>query len=257
MDRPRLYEPENLILNENKIKQFRKLETNSEKRAYFVQDDDAWTKEIMLDFHMMNTLPDTLTNSNENIATLTTIMSDLLLEMINNNITPEAGVKKFFLILQKHSVHRPPFSIEVFTKEEAEKIMQHALDTMFKHYSLYEFAFKPKVEMNFKAQNVVPIVTNLTDLLEMEEVEDAKSVKGLSEYFGLEEEPQEGEGEDEQEQEEQENVQSKILESDPQTVEEAIAREMKRLKAAAKRTMKLKEADLEQILEDVKGGKKK
>ena len=137
----------------------------------FKIDDDSPTKDIMLDFLMMNTLPEVELNSNDNIAVLTTIMHDVLMEMMSKKMRTDQGVDLFCKIIDNHSIHRPPFSLEVFTKAEAKMIKQFALDSLFKHYYLYEFAFKPKVEMNFHVQGIIPDAPVLSDLLEMEELE--------------------------------------------------------------------------------------
>lgn len=50
-------------------------------------------------------------------------------------------------ILAKHCIQRPPHSIFIFTEKEAMDIVNFMLRTFFRHYSLYEYSFKPKVEL--------------------------------------------------------------------------------------------------------------
>ena len=59
----------------------------------------------------------------------------------------EDGVKMLKQILGKHSCHRPPFSILVFSEAEVTLIVNYMLRTFFRHYSLYEYSFKPKVDI--------------------------------------------------------------------------------------------------------------
>ena len=50
-------------------------------------------------------------------------------------------------ILKKHTLQRPPNSIFIFTDEEASDIINFLLRTFFRHYSLYEYSFKPKIDL--------------------------------------------------------------------------------------------------------------
>ena len=50
-------------------------------------------------------------------------------------------------ILARHSCQRPPFSILIFSQEEIAAIMDFMLKTYFRHFSLYEYSFKPKVDL--------------------------------------------------------------------------------------------------------------
>ncbi len=50
-------------------------------------------------------------------------------------------------ILKKHCLQRPPYSIFIFTEEEASMLTNFMLRTFFRHYSLYEYSFKPKIDL--------------------------------------------------------------------------------------------------------------
>ena len=50
-------------------------------------------------------------------------------------------------ILKKHTLQRPPYSIFIFTEAEASEIINFLLRTFFRHYSLYEYSFKPKIDL--------------------------------------------------------------------------------------------------------------
>ena len=50
-------------------------------------------------------------------------------------------------ILKKHCLQRPPYSIFIFTEEEASSLTNFMLRTFFRHYSLYEYSFKPKIDL--------------------------------------------------------------------------------------------------------------
>ena len=51
-------------------------------------------------------------------------------------------------ILARHSCQRPPFIIFIFTDNEIKDIIDFVIKNFFRHYSLYEYSFKPKVDLN-------------------------------------------------------------------------------------------------------------
>ena len=40
---------------------------------------------------------------------------------------------------------RPPFSIDLFGADDVRKIVEYVINTYFRHYKLYKFAFTPRV----------------------------------------------------------------------------------------------------------------
>ena len=59
----------------------------------------------------------------------------------------EKGLQLLKKILQKHSVQRPPYSIFIFKEDEIKLILDFTLKTFFRHFSLYEYSFKPKIDL--------------------------------------------------------------------------------------------------------------
>ena len=43
------------------------------------------------------------------------------------------------------SVQRPPFSIDLFGANEVRKIVEYVINTYFRHFKLYKYAFTPRV----------------------------------------------------------------------------------------------------------------
>lgn len=43
---------------------------------------------------------------------------------------------------------RPPFSLGLFSSDEVKMIMTYVLDTYFRHFKLYKYAFTPQVTEN-------------------------------------------------------------------------------------------------------------
>lgn len=51
-------------------------------------------------------------------------------------------------MLLSHSVFRPPFCADIFGVDDAEAVMRYAMQTYFKHFWLYKYAFTPRLEMD-------------------------------------------------------------------------------------------------------------
>jgi hypothetical protein len=81
--------------------------------------------------------------------------------------------------LKNHSIHRPPFQIFIFTDAEVERVVQFAMTTFLRHFSLYEFAFKPRIELVLRSDAVfnMNFSSPLMDLDAMEEVEQEEAEK--------------------------------------------------------------------------------
>jgi hypothetical protein len=59
--------------------------------------------------------------------------------------------KHFQDLLLRHSVHRPPYSIGLFSTHDVESFSKYASKTYFRHYLLYKYAFTKKTEMAFSS----------------------------------------------------------------------------------------------------------
>ena len=104
--------------------------------------------ELILDFHAMNyDFCSKQQFSNEKVSTMLALFNWLLHTMVKHQLVPEQGQKLLKQILEKHSIQRPPFSIFIYTREEIDAIIDFALKTFFRHFSLYEYSFKPKVDL--------------------------------------------------------------------------------------------------------------
>jgi hypothetical protein len=72
--------------------------------------------------------------------------------MLEKAFTADQGRQLLNQILIDHSIHRPPFSIYVFSERHINAVLDFATTTFLSHFSLYEFAFKPRVELVLKTQ---------------------------------------------------------------------------------------------------------
>ena len=106
--------------------------------------------------------------------------------MLERQLLPEEGFKILKRLLERHSLQRPPFSILIFEQADIQQIAAFTLKTYFRHYSLYEFAFKPRMELVLKCE---PFLNNkfnadLPSLNEMTAV-DAEEAERLKVYLGV------------------------------------------------------------------------
>ena len=141
-------------------------------------------KLLELDFHYINyTFCKEHAFSNEKISTLLAILDHVLHKMLERQLTTDAGYQLLKTHLRDHGMQRPPHSILIFSIEEVAAILTFSLQTFLRHFCLYEFAFKPRVELILKTQPAVGTVFNaqLTSLKEMVPVdgEEANRIKAM------------------------------------------------------------------------------
>ena len=143
---------------------------------------------LKLDFHAMNyAFCKENSFSNEKVSTMLAILDHVFTRMLEKQLKPEVGLKLLKDHLRDHSIQRPPFQIFIFNDEEVEKILDFCLTTFLRHFSLYEFAFKPRVELVLRSDPVFNTKFNseLPSLDEMMEVEAEEAVK-MKGFLGME-----------------------------------------------------------------------
>ncbi|CAH2308285.1 Hypothetical predicted protein [Pelobates cultripes] len=60
---------------------------------------------------------------------------------------PDDCFRHFQELLRCHAVHRPPFSVNLFTQQQIEHISGYFLNTYFRHFKLYKYVFTPQVSL--------------------------------------------------------------------------------------------------------------
>lgn len=75
------------------------------------------------------------------------IVDHIFTEMLERPLKPEQGLKMLREILSDHTLQRPPYSILIFTDKDVEVIIDFSMTTFLRHFFLYEYAFKPRVEL--------------------------------------------------------------------------------------------------------------
>ncbi|KAG8433445.1 hypothetical protein GDO86_017646, partial [Hymenochirus boettgeri] len=54
----------------------------------------------------------------------------------------------FVELLLCHSVHRPPFSLAIFTQQQIQTISDYVMNTYFRQFKLYKYVFTPQVHLD-------------------------------------------------------------------------------------------------------------
>lgn len=135
-------------------------------------------EQILLDFHYINyEFCKDNQFSNEKISTFLAIMDFLLHYMMDKQLLPEEGFKLFKRTLERHSLQRPPFSMLIFEHSDIHKITEFTLKTFFRHFSLYEFSFKPRRELVLKCEPFLNTKFNFEqcELGEMQPLDEAEA----------------------------------------------------------------------------------
>lgn len=88
--------------------------------------------------------------------------------------------------LERHSLQRPPFSILIFDEQDISKITDFTLKTFFRHFTLYEFSFKPRRELILKSEPFLTEKMNAqqVDLGEMIPVE-GEELERMKHYLNV------------------------------------------------------------------------
>lgn len=175
----------------------RKAQTNTEERRALAQifglktiltaapnESPSKVELLKLDFHAMNYGFCTDNSfSNEKVSTLLAILDHVFSRMLEKQLKPEVGLKLLKDHLSDHSIQRPPHKIFIFTDEEVDKIVKFSLTTFLRHFSLYEFAFKPRVELVLRSDPVFKTAFNAElqslDSMQVVEPDEAQRMKAF------------------------------------------------------------------------------
>lgn len=83
------------------------------------------------------------------LSTLLAIVKRLHTKCVSTVFDNQSVCLHYFQqMMVQHSVRRPPFSVCIFSPNEVKKISEYVLNTYFKHFKLYKYAFTKKVRLN-------------------------------------------------------------------------------------------------------------
>lgn len=89
-------------------------------------------------------------------------------------------------LLLKHSVQRPPYSIGLYTLNDARAITDFFSAGYFRHYMLYKYAFTKKTEMRFATYYTHTVAVPESFMLPMGEAEEEDKFLARQEHEKLE-----------------------------------------------------------------------
>lgn len=74
--------------------------------------------------------------------------------------------------LLSHTIHRPPYSEQIFSFQQMKLVAEYMTHTYFRHYMMYKHVFSKKLRMDFVIENFMPVIdVNLKDVPEIELVQ--------------------------------------------------------------------------------------
>jgi hypothetical protein len=77
----------------------------------------------------------------DKLSGLFSIMKEVHKRSVEGRMPIERSFALFKSLMLSHSVQRPPYSIGLFTFPEYTAILEWGLDTYYRHYKLYQYAF--------------------------------------------------------------------------------------------------------------------
>lgn len=96
----------------------------------------------------------------------------------------EQTFKFFKELLLCHAVNRPPHSIELYSADEVRKITEYTINTYFRHFKMYKYAFTPLVRLDLSINyHGVPVSPEPTEAGDGDD-EAPKDTEALTEDQG-------------------------------------------------------------------------
>ncbi|WIA37628.1 hypothetical protein OEZ86_014529 [Tetradesmus obliquus] len=93
------------------------------------------------------------------------IIKEVHTASVAQQLTIERSFAFFKDTLINHSIQRPPFSTGVFSQAEMRSILDWVLDTYYRHYKLYQYAFTSRVTMSVSTYHPTSLVETAPLLL--------------------------------------------------------------------------------------------
>ncbi|KAH7816218.1 putative flagellar associated protein [Monocercomonoides exilis] len=118
--------------------------------------DDEGSDAIIIDYYYYNLVfAEECGFTAEKISTFFSIMKNTLFKACENrNATMTDALKLFNKLLTDHSVHRPPFSVQIFSFDDVAKIADYAVNSFFQHFKLYQYVFVEKETLKLETTDI-------------------------------------------------------------------------------------------------------
>mmetsp|Transcript_24263 Transcript_24263/g.66387 ORF Transcript_24263/g.66387 Transcript_24263/m.66387 type:complete len:277 (+) Transcript_24263:121-951(+) len=128
-------------------------------RLLGIQNPQERKSAILLDFYV-HTLQfgQELEMNDEKLSGLFSLMKEVHRRSTEDRMALEPSFIMFKELLLAHSVHRPPYSIGLFTHSEFRHILAWALDSYYRHYKLYQYVYTNRVTMNVTQHHPMDVI---------------------------------------------------------------------------------------------------
>ncbi|GMH46079.1 hypothetical protein BSKO_14043 [Bryopsis sp. KO-2023] len=183
----------------------------------------------------------------DQLSCLISIVKDVHKASVKRRLTIDESFTLFKQTLLLHSVQRPPFSVGVFCVKLVARITEWMLDTYYRHYKLYQYAFTDRVTMNVTSRHVKEVVETPPSLPPLAEAMTEEEHNEIVEQKRKEKEEEDRVAAEEREKEEEAQRQLKLKEE----YERAIPDEIQtRVRIVVKKEMELLRTTMEKQFEE-------
>ncbi|KAL3143342.1 hypothetical protein ABBQ38_002177 [Trebouxia sp. C0009 RCD-2024] len=109
--------------------------------------------------------------TDKQVSALFSLVKTVHTQAVLQRLTIDKSFDCFKQALLRHSVHRPPYSLGLFTLVQAQAITQWFLRTYYMHYKLYQYAFTNRVSCNVSSAHPGDAVELPLQLLPLREAD--------------------------------------------------------------------------------------
>lgn len=148
--------------------------------------DDGFRAEILAEFHYHNLL---FCQSSgfccEKASTFLSLMKAVHTRAVAEGQWPELRARELFEeLLERHGKQLPPYCVGIFSREDQIALRRHVNRTFFRHYSMYVFAYRHKLELIVKTTEIRTVLAvPAPEALHRRHEVDPRNVPELQELF--------------------------------------------------------------------------
>lgn len=166
--------------------------------------------------------------------------------------------KYFKELLLCHAVNRPPHSIELFSADEVRRITEYTINTYFRHFKMYKYAFTPLVRLDLTiTYHGVPVSPEPPEAGDGDD-EGPKDDETMTEDQMEQQGALEGELDDEQASEEKEEPEESEARRELRAmISNYLTEEIKKVKVTVEEQLKTTEDSLSKKIDAAEGTAKK
>lgn len=155
-------------------------------QSFGISPNDGFQSEVLAEFHYASYMYcQKHRYSAEKASTFLSIMKRLHAHaVVEHKLTETEARGLFETLIQRHSRQLPPFSVGVFSLEEASTVRDYASRHFFRYYSMHAYVYTRRQDLSVRAivETLVPKVPHVTQLHPCFEV-DPREVPELKELF--------------------------------------------------------------------------